>query len=366
MTVLVSGPTGQLGSALVEALPEESLLLVRERPGRVDGRMRAVVPGWRGRADRLLVGDVQAPSWGIDVDALAPDVDCVINAAGVTDWAAGPDELHAANVLGAVRAVHLAGELSRRSGRDVRVVHVGSVFAIGGRDIVPEAPGPLPSGATSYERSKWSGERAFLAGPPPPGVRRAVVRVSALVAGTDGRRARLQGLEGFLARSVAARQRTIPHRRGARLDLVPRDVAAASLLAFAGGDWPDATVAHVALGERAPSVESVVALLNDALRARGEPPLRLRAVPAPLVRRASEALDHTLDLPRRSRNLVIGLRYLTEVRTAARARFAAIAGTDALPSLEGVDLASLLLGAPADPTWPAPDELAVPFRGFDG
>src|SRR4051812_21833309 len=103
MRLLLTGVTGQLGTAVAEIAPERGVEIVpvvrHTRPGQVpfERAFPALVSA-------KVTGDVREPSWGLseqDLDALAGTVDGVVNLAGGTDWVGSGRDLYAVNVLGA-------------------------------------------------------------------------------------------------------------------------------------------------------------------------------------------------------------------------------------------------------------------------
>lgn len=138
--VRVFGGTGFIGSAVVSRLREQGVSVSVSRSPRLRGTVGSLPPTVR------------------EVERLADtfdDVDCVINAAGVSDALAGEKEmLDGANGL-------LPGLLARAASlRKIRLVHISSA-AVQGRLSLDSTERYAPFSA--YSRSKVIGEHAVLA-----------------------------------------------------------------------------------------------------------------------------------------------------------------------------------------------------------
>jgi nucleoside-diphosphate-sugar epimerase len=354
MKLFVSGGTGTLGSAFAMAAAErghEVVLGVRGR-GRVRADRRSVImPKPRREAMKVVSIDVSLPLWGVEeaIGEVLADIDVVVNCAGVTDWAASWRELHAANVMGPIEAVRLANAIADVSRRPIAVVHIGSASAAApdSSGLVPEGLRPLSPHASSYERSKWAGERAFLQ-KDLSALQRIVVRVPMLVsADAHDKWPRRQGLSALI--ELADRGwRLLPCNPTARVDALPRDIAANCIIDVIENqtEAPSRAVYHAVLGETAPSMRTVIEALNDLRRSQGLPRLLAVPVPARALTDWSASLDRLVRLPRRSRNRLIGLRYVADERIFARDRFAALVGTAHVPALTAIDIASRVHRAP--------------------
>src|SRR5688572_2091727 len=121
-SVLISGATGFLGSALLPHLGGPVHVLVRGRD--VASRTQRLAK----LTDAEVVGvggDLGRARWGLDaeLDRLTGRVDVVANLAAETSWTASWAKLHRTNVLGALHGAEVAAALS------VPFVHVSSHFA---------------------------------------------------------------------------------------------------------------------------------------------------------------------------------------------------------------------------------------------
>ncbi|EEP70556.1 conserved hypothetical protein [Micromonospora sp. ATCC 39149] len=228
MRLLVAGLTGQLGAGLrALAADDHDLRLVAVRR---PGSPRALGPG---EADEVVAGDVRRPMWGLDPAALT-GVDAVVNLAAETNWVASSRELYAVNALGAAHGHQLTRELAGRGGRVIPYVHAGSVYVAGGAvGEIAERPVPPAGDRTAYERSKWLAEQRLLSAAADPGGPAPVLiaRMPALVGDSrTGRTLRRNSLYLLADRWSDLPGNVLPAMRDARVDALPRDVAAGTLL----------------------------------------------------------------------------------------------------------------------------------------
>lgn len=356
MRLLVAGLTGQLGSALTEAAGEVTLVpVLRERTR----------PGHRGQPalpENQLAGDVRARQWGLSdaqLDRLAGQIDAVVNLAGQTNWAGRSADLYATNVRGAEFGYELAGQLQARAGRTVPYVYASSIFVAGGMiGTIPETLLPSGRDRTAYEQSKWLAEQRLTGlcrtSTDPPLL---IPRVCALVGDSVTGRTRTRNSLYLLAdRWDTLPGGLLPAMSGARIDALPRDVAAATLLraitAMAGRPGGQAVICHLGAGETAPSLRSLLAAAHtgDPLRFRREP-RTIRVGARPLVW-ATQNLERFADVPAGWHNSMIGLRYVALDRIFPRRVLASLIGAD-LPRADAAALAALVFG-------PTPQRLDEP------
>ena len=351
MRMLVAGVTGQLGAGVVDVAARLGVELVplvrRDRPGRLP--LDRLLPQYAGAA---VDGDVTDPGWGLTdgaVRRLAGTVDAVVNLAGETNWAAPGRRLYETNVLGAVHGRDLAARLQDAGGRRVVYCYASSLFVAGGMiGSVPEAPLPVDRHRTAYEHSKWLAEQELCRSSRPGEPDVLVARICALLGDErTGRTLRRNSLYLLAERWPDIPLRVLPAMPRARVDALPRDVAADALLRAlhgmsSGPAGAGTVIVHVAAGERAPTLRSLLEA------ARAQSPYRfarwVRVVPAPveLVVGLSQNLERFVDLSEAWRNSVIGLRYVGLERLYERANLARL--------LDGTRLDGTLL----DGTLPRP------------
>ncbi|WP_165949653.1 SDR family oxidoreductase [Micromonospora sp. KC207] len=346
MRLLVAGLTGQLGAGLrALAADDHDLRLVAVRR---PGSPRALGPG---EAEEVVVGDVRRPMWGLDPAALT-GVDAVVNLAAETNWVASSRDLYAVNALGAAHGHQLTRELAGRGGRVIPYVHAGSVYVAGGAvGEIAERPVPPAGDRTAYERSKWLAEQRLLSAAADPGGPAPVLiaRMPALVGDSGtGRTLRRNSLYLLADRWSDLPGNVLPAMRDARVDALPRDVAAGTLLrlvrAVVRRPPSGPVICHAGLGETAPSLRGLLAAARTAgaQRHRGEP--RLVTVGARALLWSSLNAERVLPLGPSARNALIGLRYIGLDRVFSRPVLADLLGED-LPAV-GVDvLARLIFGA---------------------
>lgn len=357
MRLLLAGLTGQLGTAVARLAPERGVDIVPvvrgTRPGRVpfDRAHPGLAP---------VTGDVRAPNWGLSeetLDELA--VDAVVNLAGETNWAGSGRDLYAGNVLGARHGLDVARELRRRSGRHVVYCHASSIYAAGGAlGTVAEAPLRTDRHRTAYEHSKWLAERELTALHRPGDPDVLICRVAALLGDSrTGDTVKRNSLYLLAERWDDLPGRVLPLMRGARVDALPRDLAAAAVLdavegMLRAGPRPEPVYTHVCAGERAPTTRALLEV------ARAVTPLTfgkwVRVVPASAeqVLWVSANAERFLPLTPAWRNSLIGLRYIGLDRVMARGTLADLVDGP-LPAPDTELLARLLFSAPLTEARPA-------------
>lgn len=364
MRLLVAGATGQLGAGLLETAGEAGCtvipLLRVPAPGRRTGRLRPPDPAVVGEP---VHGDVRSPRWGLDdaaVRRLAGEADAVVDLAGETNWAGRAADLHTTHVLGAEHGYLLARELAARSGRRVPYLYAGSAYAAGGAvGEIAELPYPRRADRTVYEQAKWLAERrlAELAAQDAPLL---ILRPCALVgSAATGRTLRRNSLYMLADRWDDLPGGLLPAMPAARVDALPRDVAARTLLravrrlaAAPDTGWPGTgppddgpLICHLGLGEAAPSVRGLLDAAFTADPERFRRPPRVVSATARQIVWTSQNAHRFLPLAPAARNALIGLRYVGLDRVFARPRLAALLGGD-LPAADLGLLAGLLFGAP--------------------
>lgn len=302
MSVLVSGASGYFGRALVRAL-DEPVVAVLRRADQTD-RSSAIERRTDTRVE-AVPGDLRRPLWGLDearLDALRGEVRLVINAAAQASWSAGWHDLMETNVEGARRAVDVAASLG------VPLLHISSLYAAHdcGRH-VPEALVDEPSHLTKYERSKNRGEHAVADAATDLGVPTVIARVGGLGGDLDplpGDRAALPPMLRLLDREGWG---WVPYTPGARIDVAPRDLVARAVVGLVSEPVSDGVVVrNVGLGHAAPHAG---ALLAEAARLGMGDEKPVRPVPCPA--RPLMALSELADRFGRGRrtSLLIGARY---------------------------------------------------------
>lgn len=352
MRVLLTGITGQLGTAVAELAPERGVDLVpvvrRERAGRVPFARQLPT-----LASAAVAGDVRENRWGLTdatLEKLADSVDVVLNLAVDTNWAGSGRDLYAVNVLGARHGLEVAGELRRRSGRRVLYCH-GSSFSVAGGLIgnIAEVPLGPDRHRTEYEGSKWLAEKELLADRSAADV--LIARVGGLLGDSrSGRTARRNSLYLLSDRWGDLPGRVLPAMSGARVDVLPRDVVAGMLLDALAGmlrrqPSHEPVIAHVAAGERAPTLRALLEAARAAAPLSFGKWVRLIPAGAEQILWASANAQRFLPLSEEARNRAIGLRYIGLDRVWERSRLADLVGGE-LPEPDVDVLARLTFDLP--------------------
>ncbi|MGH3937710.1 MAG: SDR family oxidoreductase [Pseudonocardiaceae bacterium] len=354
MRLLVAGMTGQLGTGLaaVAAVHDTSITCLVRKKSTGWLRFDRANPGYAAGA---VAGDVTMPDWGLPAETirrLAGSIDAVVNLAGETNWAGSSSSLYQVNVLGAKYGLELAERLAAEAGRPIRYCYASSIYTAGGMlGTVPEIPLPADEYRTRYEQSKWLAEQELAV----HGVANTggvlIARVAALLGDSvSGQTLRRDSLYLLAERWADIPFRVLPVMAGARVDVLPRDVAADALLravrgllAQARADEP--VTVHVALGERAPTLRGLLEMARSQYPNRFGKWIRVVPAPANLVFELSTNLERFVDLSPAWRNSVIGLRYIGVNRVHERGNLAALTG-GSLPDVPVELLARLLFDLP--------------------
>lgn len=355
MKLLLTGVTGQLGTAVAEVAADRGVELVPlvrgERPGRIP--LARTFPKL---AQAQLVGDVRLPAWGLSdeaLDELSDSVDAVVNLAGDTNWAGSGRDLHAVNVLGARYGLEVTRQLRQRSGRRVLYCHASSIFVSGGlTGRIAEQQLGTDRHRTAYENSKWTAERELATRLLPEDRDVLICRVAALLGDSrTGQTLKRNSLYLLAERWDEVPGRVLPAMPGARVDVLPRDFAAATLLdAVAGALRAEArsepVVFHLAAGECAPTTRALLETARAVSPSSFGRWIRMVPVTAGQVLWLSGNAERFWPLTQAWRNSMIGLRYIGLDRVMERGTLAGLVhGPLPAPSTELI--ARLLFDAPA-------------------
>ncbi|MCX5381496.1 SDR family oxidoreductase [Streptomyces sp. NBC_00091] len=209
-TILVTGASGVVGSALLRALDgahARVIALTHHKP----------VPG------RHLRGDVTRPWLGLHPDdyrELAAEVDVVVHCAASVNFTASPTHLYNVNVRGTGHVLSFTADAR------ARLVHTSTAFI---------ARAGNGSSMDGYAASKATGETLVRES----GLPAAVVRLSTITGDSrSGEIARHQAFHHLLGAAMAGQLPFLPHHPGTAIDFVPQDIAAAGLAALALTDPP--------------------------------------------------------------------------------------------------------------------------------
>jgi acyl carrier protein len=216
-TVLLTGASGVVGTALVPELARRHRVIAmthrRSPPGGV----------------RTVSGDLTRPDLGMDpivYNALAEQVDIVIHAAAVTDFAAGADATASLNIAGTENVLRFTEDAGAS-------LHYISTAFVDRTVLTRNSPGEAAANPADYLNSKRAAERLVL----DSGVPATIVRPSVVIGDSaTGEIARFQGL---LTLGWAVLNNTLPMLPldpTDRIDFVPQDVLARAVASLVEAD----------------------------------------------------------------------------------------------------------------------------------
>lgn len=205
-TVLVTGASGVVGSAVLHALDGDRVIALTHRKP---------APG------RTVRGDATRPWLGLapaEYRELAAMVDVVVHCAALVNFTAEPQVLHNLNVRGVGHILQFVDDAG------ARLVHGSTAFIDRAR----------PHGTiTAYAASKAAGETLVRES----GLPSATARISTVVGDSrTGALARLQAFHYLVGMAMYGNLPFLPYQEGVRVDIVPVDVVAAALAALARSD----------------------------------------------------------------------------------------------------------------------------------
>jgi nucleoside-diphosphate-sugar epimerase len=301
-TVLVTGATGVVGSALLPRLATRHRVIALAH--------RRITPG----GVITVHGDVAKPLLGLArerYETLVRQVDVVVHAAAETDLTASPDHLYQQNVTGTRHVLDLA------EAAGATVHFLSSAFIR--REVGP----PTEYAPGDYLASKRIGEeliREAVAG----GLPATIVRPAAVIGDAQtGEVAAFRGLATLASAVLTSAVPLLPLDPDDRMDAVPVDVLARVLTSLVD-TGRDSGEYWITAGEAALTVARWVEILTDVGERLGMPVVPPRLVPPDRVERQPADLD---GVPAAAREL---LHRLTPVA-------ALYAGPEVLPC----DLAAL-------------------------
>ncbi len=289
-TVLLTGPAGLLGVALLESMLVRTaarvVCLVRaddESAAAARLESAAAARGLRLPPDRvrIVVGDLARPRLGLDEAThaeLAETVDLVIHNGAHVRWWGDVDTIRATNIESLRTILRLAA-----TARPKRVAFMSSVAVFNADDhreasvAFEDPPGPSSAGLRSpYVQSKWAGERLCVAAAE-RGVPVTIVRVPYLL--PDSRRAAFNPSGLFELVLGASVELGVAPDLELRFPVAPVDVCADRVVRIVGagpsaGPMGGASVHHVVPFEPPGWRRMVAAASSEGWTVRLVPPLR--------------------------------------------------------------------------------------------
>lgn len=207
-TVLLTGASGVLGRALIDALSDEyHIICLRHRRHIADPRVAE------------FAGSLDSPILGLASDQyahLARRVDVVLHAAATTSWKASPADIRRTNLKG-TRAVVAFSETAQAP-----LYYVSTAFVAN----PPTPVGNRRTGAMAYVESKIQAEQMIR----DAGISAVIVRPSVIVGDSrNGRMAKFQGLHRIAGMIAQGQVPLIACDREALIDTVPQDVVATAM-----------------------------------------------------------------------------------------------------------------------------------------
>ncbi len=294
-TVLITGGTGVLGSALVPRyLNEEGsrvyLLLRAADEHALAGRVRSLFDYWADdirsptARDRLIAvrGDVGEPGLGLSrtlYENLTHQLTHIVHSAASVKMNMTEAEAYRASVRPTQEILALA-DLASREGRFQKLDYVSTV-GVAGRmpGIVPETPIRQPRAFhNTYESSKAEAEELVLTAIG-SGLAATIHRPSMVVGDSrSGKVVRTQAFH-FLARflSGANTYGFLPRASEVRLDIVPSDYVAKAIHWSSGASQATGRIVHLCSGPQAVPILELMDVMRarEAAAGRRLPPKRL-------------------------------------------------------------------------------------------
>ena len=325
-TVLITGATGTVGSALVPELLGDPttrlcLLLRADNPTHLLKRLGELLDYWNFPPDgpeaariEAFKGDVHQPQLGLD-DAtwqwLTSQVTHIVHAAGNVRL---NQSIEAArqDALGAAEQVAAFCHAARREGRLAKLQYISTVGVAGRmRGLIPERPitEPRPFHNT-YEQAK---AEAFILDQVAAGLPATIHRPSMVVG--DSRTGRVIHFQVFyyLSEFFAGRRtcRFVPAGGESTLDIIPSDYVARAIALSLDSPHLVGSVLHLCSGpQHAPRIDHLADRLRFLLEPAPGRRVRIQRINHRLMRRSIPWLSAIA--PARPRRMLRALPYLLD------------------------------------------------------
>ena len=321
--VLLTGATGLVGGALLPRLlavdPAVTVwCLLRAADATVLEQRRARLLVDAGVTpedhDRVLAvaGDVGAPALGIAYpDALAAQIDTIVHTAASTRFDLSLDAARRINV-GSVENIIEFARLAQQHGKFDRVHHVSTAYVAGDHAGVIGSPPTEPLGPfrNTYEQSKWEAEEVLrAAGDSVPFTisRPSIIVGDSVTGATPHFRVLYEPMKWVYfsnhsdGGAPSKLTDVLPVRPAIRLDVVPVDFVADTIVALLSCDDAIGEVFHITAGPDHAltideTVDMVLAATNDYLAEVGRPPMARPRLVSPEMLEADPELRETFEL----------------------------------------------------------------------
>ncbi|WP_280403572.1 SDR family oxidoreductase [Nocardia brasiliensis] len=257
--ILVTGPSGVIGRALVEALSQHHVTgLVH-----VDTELPDVT--------EVIHGDLAKPQFGLTTSRwheLAERVDVVVHSGALTTWGKSRSRYQEINIDGTARVL----EFARRAGAPVHYLSTCFVHGIERTGLSDVAQDNV---VRPYVWSKLEAERLIAASGVPYAVYRPTNLVGDSRTGASSRRQIVQVMSEFICRGKAP---YLPAHPGNLLDFVPLDVTVDAVVRTLEADDLRGQIEWLTYGADAMTVAQARDILTEHAASLGRPLGDLRIV----------------------------------------------------------------------------------------
>jgi nucleoside-diphosphate-sugar epimerase len=285
-SVLVTGASGVLGSAVVEALASHDVTSL-SHSGSANGDTRA------------LQGSVEHPKLGLDdrtYDELCNRIDCVVHCAATSHYSTREADVHAINVGGTQNVASLCEQAG------AHLYHVGTALDTQRED----APAPDAAVAEPARRSPFSREPYLQSKRDAEdvvrdsGVSATILRPSLVIGDREsGATPAFQGIHTLMRFILTETYGVVPAISTDLADFLPRDTIAGAIACLISDDEKPA-LCWLTAGANAPTMQRVVDIAMDYAHEIGlDPPLPRFMDPEVIDRLVRPAL--LPELPHRER-----------------------------------------------------------------
>lgn len=263
-TVLLTGASGVIGTALIPQLAGEQVIALTHR----------VAPC--GPVEQVR-GDLTRPRLGLDRDTyrqLAGRVDTVIHGAAQTDFAAGAAATAALNIGGVENILRFVADADA-------VLHYLSSAFVARRSPDAEHIGEAAADPRHYLASKRAAERLVR----DAGVKATIIRPSVVIGDSrTGQITNFQGLHTLIVAGLRNLLPLLPMDADARIDFVPRDLVAAAVAGLVHHDV-DGGQYWVTAGRAALTIRQLIDVTAAVARSVGMEPIVPRLVTTDMIDR---------------------------------------------------------------------------------